>query len=109
MFFVFDVETIPDFEFVRGIIQDPHEDDDELLLQAGEELARNQSGFLPPMYHKMISWVGLWIENNGVPKRKVSWNGTDEKKDWKKSSIHFRRIKISGLSITMDADLICRC
>ena len=79
MFFVFDVETIPDFEFVRQIIDNPEENDDELLIQASEELARNSSGFLPPMYHKMISWVGLWIENNGVPKQKASWHGTDEK------------------------------
>lgn len=79
MFFVFDVETIPDFEFVRQIIQDPEENEDDLLIQASEELARNSSGFLPPMYHKVISWVGLWIENNGVPKQKAAWNGTDEK------------------------------
>lgn len=79
MFFVFDVETIPDFEFVRKIITDPEKDDDDLLIQASEELARNSSGFLPPMYHKMISWVGLWIQNNGVPKKKAGWHGTDEK------------------------------
>lgn len=78
MYFVFDVETIPDFEFVRSVITDPEEANDALLLQAGEELARNQSGFLPPMYHRIISWVGLWIENNGVPKQKVSWHGEDE-------------------------------
>lgn len=78
MFFVFDVETIPDFEFVRSVITDPEEENDALLLQAGEELARNQSGFLPPMYHRMVSWVGLWIENNGSPRQKVSWNGEDE-------------------------------
>lgn len=79
MFFVFDIETIPDFEFVRKVIDDPENNEDDLLLQAGEELARNSSGFLPPMYHKMISWVGLWIENNGVPKQKGGWHGTDEK------------------------------
>ncbi len=78
MFFVFDVETIPDFEFVRKVIKNPEENEDDLLIQASEELARNSSGFLPPMYHQMISWVGLWIENNGVPKQKVSWHGTDE-------------------------------
>ncbi len=78
MFFVFDVETIPDFEFVRQVIENPEDDDDDLLIQASEELARNSSGFLPPMYHRMISWVGLWIENNGVPKQKTSWYGTDE-------------------------------
>lgn len=84
MFFVFDVETIPDFEFVRSIIKDPEKDDDDLLTQASEELARNSSGFLPPMYHKVISWVGLWIENNGVPKQKAGWHGTDEKEGLEK-------------------------
>lgn len=79
MFFVFDVETVPDFEFVRSVLAEPEEDNDAMLLQAGEELARNQSGFLPPMYHRMVSWVGLWIENNGVPRQKVGWNGEDEK------------------------------
>ncbi len=78
MYFVFDVETIPDFEFIRSVIEDPEKDNEALLLQAGEELARSKSGFLPPMYHRMVSWVGLWIENNGVPKQKVSWNGEDE-------------------------------
>ncbi|MGD8428376.1 MAG: ribonuclease H-like domain-containing protein [Balneolaceae bacterium] len=84
MFFVFDVETIPDFKFVRQVIDNPEEDEDELLIQASEELARNSSGFLPPMFHKMISWVGLWIENNGVPKQKVAWHGTDEMEGLKK-------------------------
>lgn len=83
MFFVFDVETIPDFEFVRRVVTEPEDDDEELLLQAGEELARNQTGFLPPMYHKMISWVGLWIENTGAPKQKVSWHGKDEEEGLK--------------------------
>jgi hypothetical protein len=30
------------------------------------------------MYHRMVSWVGLWIENNGMPRQKSSWHGTDE-------------------------------
>jgi len=84
MFFVFDVETIPDFEFVRRVIDNPETNEDDLLIQASEDLARNSSGFLPPMYHKMISWVGLWIENNGMPKQKVGWNGTDEKEELEK-------------------------
>ena len=84
MFFVFDVETIPDFEFVRQVIDNPESNEDDLLIQASEDLARNSSGFLPPMYHKMISWVGLWIENNGMPKQKMGWNGTDEKEGLEK-------------------------
>ncbi len=79
MYFIFDLETIPDFEFIRRVLNDPDADDDMLLELASEELARNQSGFLPPMYHRMVSWVGLWIENTGQPRQKVSWNGEDEK------------------------------
>lgn len=82
MFFVFDVETIPDFEFLRKIISPDGEEtasDDDVLALAGEKLAGNRSGFLPPMYHKIISWAGLWIENNGSPRQKSSWNGSDEK------------------------------
>lgn len=84
MYFVFDIETVPDFEFVRAVIKEPEEENDALLLQAGEELARNQSGFLPPMYHRMISWVGLWIENSGAPRQKIGWNGDDELEGLKK-------------------------
>jgi 3'-5' exonuclease len=79
MFFVFDLETVPDFEFVRRVINEPNDDDTLLLEQAGEELARNKSGFLPPMYHRIVSWVGLWIDNLGEPRQKLSWNGTNEK------------------------------
>ena len=79
MFFIFDVETIPDFEFVREVLNE-HESDEETLLDiASEQLAKNKAGFLPPMYHRVVSWVGLWIENTGQPRQKVSWNGEDEK------------------------------
>lgn len=80
MFFVFDVETIPDFDFLRTVLDDPDSDEDTLLEFASEQLTRNNSGFLPPMYHRMISWVGLWVENDGKPVQKVGWNGLDEKK-----------------------------
>ncbi len=79
MYFIFDIETIPDFEFVRKVLNNYEADDETLLEIASEELARNKSGFLPPMYHRMVSWVGLWIENSGQPRQKVAWSGTDEK------------------------------
>ena len=79
MLFVFDVETIPDFEFIRSVLADNESNEDDLLMKASEELARNASGFLPPMYHKMVSWVGLWVENTGKPVQKTGWNGEDEK------------------------------
>lgn len=78
MFFVFDLETVPDFDFIRQVLGKPDASDDEALEIASEELARNKSGFLPPMYHRLVSWVGLWVENNGMPLQKKSWNGTDE-------------------------------
>lgn len=80
MFFIFDLETIPDIDFIRQVLNDPDSDEADLLERASEELARNKSGFLPPMYHRMVSWVGLWIENTGGPVQKVAWSGRDEKK-----------------------------
>ncbi len=79
MFFVFDIETIPDFDLIRSLIQDAESDEDLLLEQASEHLAQNRSGFLPPMFHRMISWVGLWITPTGEPRQKQAWNGEDEK------------------------------
>lgn len=35
------------------------------------------------MYHRMVSWVGLWIENTGGPKQKVAWSGENEKEGLK--------------------------
>jgi 3'-5' exonuclease len=79
MFFVFDLETVPDLELLRKAIPDASDNDETLLEQATEQISRNKSGFMPPMFHRIVSWVGLWIENNGEPKNKVSWSGTDEK------------------------------
>jgi 3'-5' exonuclease len=79
MFFIFDIETIPDFEFVRRVMNDNDSEEDDLLIAASEQLARNSSGFLPPMYHRIVSWVGLWVENSGKPVQKAGWNGDNEK------------------------------
>jgi predicted PolB exonuclease-like 3'-5' exonuclease len=79
MFFVFDLETIPDIDLLRAAVEGASEDDELLLEQATEQISRNKSGFMPPMFHKIVSWVGLWIENNGEPRNKVSWSGDDEK------------------------------
>ena len=84
MFFVFDIETIPDFPFISDLLDEQDTEEDNLLEIASLELARNQSGFLPPMYHQMISWVGLWVENQGKPVQKVSWNGQNEKEGLRK-------------------------
>ncbi len=79
MFFVFDIESIPDIPFLRTLLENPPEDDDALLEVAAEEFGRGKSGFLPPMYHHMVSWVGLWVTASGEPRQKVAWSGTDEK------------------------------
>lgn len=97
MFFIFDVETIPDFEFIRRVLNNYDADEDELLEIASEELTRNNSGFLPPMYHRMVSWVGLWIENNGAPRQKVAWHGENEKEGLEKLFIALNTYKDFGL------------
>lgn len=79
MYFVFDLETVPDIDLLRQAVDGPSDDDTVLLEQATEQISRNKSGFMPPMFHRIVSWVGLWIENNGEPRNKVSWSGTDEK------------------------------
>ncbi|MEX2601956.1 MAG: ribonuclease H-like domain-containing protein [Balneolaceae bacterium] len=78
MYFVFDIETIPDVDFIRTTLNDQESSEDALLERAAEELARNASGFLPPMYHRMVSWVGLWVENDGKPRQKSGWHGENE-------------------------------
>lgn len=84
MFFVFDLETIPDIDLLRSAVDNASADDAEMLEQATDQISRNKSGFMPPMFHKIVSWVGLWIENNGEPRNKVSWSGDDEKEGLQK-------------------------
>ncbi len=84
MFFVFDLETIPDINLLRNAVDQAADDDAQMLEQATEQLSRNKSGFMPPMFHKIVSWVGLWIENNGEPRNKVSWSGDNEKEGLQK-------------------------
>ncbi|MGM0507037.1 MAG: 3'-5' exonuclease [Bacteroidota bacterium] len=79
MYFIFDIETIPDLELIRETLNEPDLENEALLARAEEEIAYQRSGFLPPMFHRMVSWVGLWIENTGGPRQKVSWNGEEEK------------------------------
>ena len=98
MYFVFDIETIPDFEFIRTVLKQPELEEDALLELAAEELAKNKSGFLPPMFHQVLSWVGLWIDNTGEPRNKVEWTGTNEKEGLEKL--------IEALSVYKDYGLI---
>ncbi len=79
MFFVFDIESIPDIAFLRTLLENPPEEDEPMLEIAAEEFGRGKSGFLPPMYHQMVSWVGLWVTTSGEPRQKVAWSGTNER------------------------------
>ena len=68
MYFVFDLETVPDINLLRQAVDGPSDDDTVLLEQATEQISRNKSGFMPPMFHRIVSWVGLWIEKQrGAP------------------------------------------
>jgi predicted PolB exonuclease-like 3'-5' exonuclease len=78
MIFVFDIETIPDASLLRQILDRPEASLTELREIGGEKLARNNEEFLPPMYHQMVSWTGLWIEPTGQPRQKKGWHGTNE-------------------------------
>lgn len=78
MKFVFDLETVPDLELIRRIMTDPPTGDAELLQRAGEEIGSPKSGFLPPMFHRVVCWVGLWIDNMGQPVNQSDWAGVDE-------------------------------
>ncbi len=79
MFFVFDLETIPDTVFLRTVLEENECEEEELLQIAAEKLGARSSGFLPPMFHRVVAWVGLWIQNDGRPRQKTSWSGHDEK------------------------------
>ncbi|MGM0589265.1 MAG: ribonuclease H-like domain-containing protein [Bacteroidota bacterium] len=79
MIFVFDLETIPDGPLLSEILDQPDADLAELRKKGGEQLARNQEEFLPPMYHQMVAWTGLWIDPTGQPRQKQGWHGSNEK------------------------------
>jgi predicted PolB exonuclease-like 3'-5' exonuclease len=96
MYFVFDLETVPDISLINDLIHQepitPEEleensieltksqlSDDQKIQLIGTRIGRGNSGFLPPMFHKVVSWVGLWVDINGNPKQKASWSGEKEK------------------------------
>lgn len=79
MYFVFDLETVPDLEMVRASVPNPPQEEQALLERAGEEFGRGTSKFLPPMFHRMVCWVGLWIDAGGNPVQQEQWVGEDEK------------------------------
>ena len=96
MYFIFDLETVPDVALIRTMLdQEPLtvdewsdeettptlEDltDQDCIDIAAKRVGRGASGFLPPMFHKIVSWVGLWVEAKGQPKQKEAWSGEDEK------------------------------
>ena len=95
MYFIFDLETVPDVLLIRSMLeQEPLKPDewiegemlptlDDLSDQdcidvATKRVGRGTSGFLPPMFHKIVSWVGLWVDAKGQPKQKEAWSGENE-------------------------------
>lgn len=114
MYFVFDLETIPDLDLLRATFpdyqpaeeqasdasgdDDPWRAEDAFLLYAADELAPKRSGFLPPMYHRIVSWVGLWIDAQGNPRRnQAAWSGNDEVEGLRKLHDELRTYKDFGL------------
>ena len=116
MFFVFDLETVPDMELLRATFPDglpetdpsnvaeeaeaasgPWQAEDAFLKHAADVLAPKRSGFLPPMYHRIVSWVGLWIDAHGNPKNQASWSGEDEVDGLRRLHDELRTYKDFGL------------
>ena len=97
MFFVFDLETITDTALVREVLDLPDVPEEELMVQAADELGRGGSTFLPPMFHRVVSWVGLWIEDLGKPVKEAGWSGTDEKEGLQGLFDELRTYKDFGL------------
>ncbi len=78
MKFVFDLETIPDIELLRDILQDTDSSPEILREKAVQEINNGKTDFLPPMLHRIVSWVGLWIDSAGNPVQQASWSGENE-------------------------------
>ncbi|PTM20849.1 MAG: hypothetical protein DA446_01420 [Bacteroidetes bacterium] len=97
MFFVFDVESIPDTRLIGQVLERPEVPEDELLESASQELTKGGSTFFPPMFHQMVSWAGLWIEDNGKPVREDAWSGNDEKQGLQKLFDQMNTYKDFGL------------
>lgn len=84
MYFVFDIESIPDIPLLRSVMEDPPEEEEALLEKASETFGRGASLFLPPIFHQIVSWVGLWITSRMEPKEMASWTGNEEAEGVKK-------------------------
>jgi predicted PolB exonuclease-like 3'-5' exonuclease len=80
---VFDTETIPDVDLLRHVVTGTFETDDALIAAASEQIAQNKAGFLPPMFHRMVSWAALITDAAGKPIDKATWVGEDEKEGLK--------------------------
>ena len=96
MYFIFDLETVPDVALIRSMLEqepvtaDEWSDEETIPILgdlsdqdcidiATKRMGRGVSGFLPPMFHKIVSWVGLWVDAKGQPKQKEAWSGENEK------------------------------
>jgi predicted PolB exonuclease-like 3'-5' exonuclease len=80
---VFDTETIPDVDLLKTVVTGTYDSEDALLAAASEQIAQNKAGFLPPMFHRMVSWAALITDQQGKPMGKASWVGENEKEGLK--------------------------
>lgn len=90
MYFVFDcITTFP------GIKIDNEQNTQD---QDGEkDRLNNPTGQYPAMYRNMLAWVGVWMENNGAPRMKLSWSGEQEKEGFEQLFEGLNRYKDFGL------------
>jgi len=97
MFFVFDTETIPDIELIRSVVEGDADTEEALIELASDQLAKNKNGFLPPMYHRIICWVGLWVDESCNPKALHRWTGVDEAEGIRQLMLVLKEYKDFGM------------
>jgi len=97
MFFVFDISTTIDLQLLLAkssnakctLLPPEIVDADKIEIQSAAEY--------PVSYRRMVSWVGLWIENNGSPRQQHTWSGVNEKEGLQKLFDTLNMFKDFGL------------
>ena len=91
MFFVFD--CITEFSEMRPNTRELSEEEQEVGIRSkiGEGIS------YPALHRRMLAWVGIWIENNGTPRKQLSWSGDVEKEGFKQLFDGLNHYKDFGL------------
>jgi len=92
MFFVFDCITT----FTSTGMRTDNEQNNRTQDVEKERLSKPDERY-PAIYQKLLAWVGIWIENNGAPRMKLSWSGEQEKEGFEKLFKGLNRYKDFGL------------